>query len=133
MRETDWQFYIPFYCLPHRTEYAFEDLNIIHLSDPVDVEVMFGSGGRYPELRAHRVTWNLESTQTDRQDLYSSEGIWVHVSMHFIPLLHYRYCFPPSHSYVSLHFNLQLPFLVAEIFPEQQQQQEEEKTFFIKT
>lgn len=60
-------------------EHVFGNLNIVHLFDPVDMEVMFRNEGRYPERRSHRA---LGKYRTDRKDLYSSGGIFCE-SVHF--------------------------------------------------
>lgn len=54
-------------------EHVFGRLNIVHLFDPQDMEVMFRNEGRYPERRSHRA---LGKYRTDRKDLYSSGGIF---------------------------------------------------------
>lgn len=54
-------------------EHVFGNLNIVHLFDPVDIEVMFRNEGRHPERRSHRA---LGKYRTDRKELYSSGGIF---------------------------------------------------------
>ena len=60
-------------------EHVFGHLNIVHLFDPLDMEVMFRNEGRYPERRSHRA---LGKYRTDRQDLYSSGGIFCEYVHH---------------------------------------------------
>ena len=75
-------------------EHVFGNLNIVHLFDPVDMEVMFRNEGRYPERRSHRA---LGKYRTDRKDLYSSGGIFcesVYFSFSFLsPLTSNMYLF----------------------------------------
>ena len=54
-------------------EHVFGKLNIVHLFDPHDMEVMFRNEGRYPERRSHRA---LGKYRIDRPELYSSGGIF---------------------------------------------------------
>src|SRR5207247_1079639 len=64
-------------------ENVFGHLNIVHLFDPNDMQVLFAKEGRWPERRSHRA---LSKYRMDRKHLYSSGGIFCENGMEWYRL-----------------------------------------------